>query len=133
MEEDRRGLKKDYVKQIQDHIKEIIRTGKDAKIGTQAAQLEHEQKKNGQRARIGVKLQQLRTTWNSFTAAKNLAGNSVGFDTTLVEGEPIYHNFNDLRSQSNLHHEASRQMLDARGNPMSPNPEYSADEFAPER
>ena len=45
------------MKQIQDHIKEIIRTGKDAKIGTQAASLEQEQKRQGQRANIGVKLQ----------------------------------------------------------------------------
>ena len=57
VEEDRKNLKKDYVKQIQDHIKEIIKTGKDAKIGTQAAQLEKEMKKLGQRANIGVKLQ----------------------------------------------------------------------------
>ena len=58
---------------------------------------------------------------NSFTAARNLAGNSIGFDSTYLDVDPAYHNFNDLRSQSNLHNEASHMVLDHQGLDGKPN------------
>ena len=48
--------RKDFVKQIQNHIKAIIETGKSVKISTQAAYLEREQKRLSQQANIGIKL-----------------------------------------------------------------------------
>ena len=50
------GYRKDFVKQIQNHIKAIIETGKSVKISTQAAYLEREQKRLSQQANIGIKL-----------------------------------------------------------------------------
>ena len=54
--EGRKAVTKDFVTQIQDHIKEIIQTGKGAKLSTTAAHLAQEQKKQGRRANLGVKL-----------------------------------------------------------------------------
>jgi|TARA_B110000285_G_scaffold70827_1_gene81526 hypothetical protein len=47
------------VKQIQDHIKTIIKTGlvRGGKVSTQAAFLEQEQQMLGQQANVGIKLQ----------------------------------------------------------------------------
>jgi len=50
------NYRKDFVKQIQNHIKAIIKTGKGVKISTQAAYLEREQRLLGQQANIGIKL-----------------------------------------------------------------------------
>ena len=126
----RQAVKRDFVKQIQDHIKEIISTGKGAKLSTQAAHLEQEQKKQGQRANIGVKLQQLRTTWHSFAAPRqpHLSSSLVGFEPGPADPWPLYANFNDLRSQSNLHGETSRERLDAKASPLY-RAQDQADEF----
>lgn len=50
------NYRKDFVKQIQNHIKAIIETGKSVKISTRAAYLEREQKLLGKQANLGIKL-----------------------------------------------------------------------------
>lgn len=47
LEDMAKNFKKDYVKQIQDHIQEIIKTGKYAKVGTMKAYMDKKQKNNG--------------------------------------------------------------------------------------
>jgi len=64
------NYRKDFVKQIQDHIKEIIKTGKSVKVSTQAAYLEKEQKFLKKQANVAIKMQQLKTTFS------NMAENS---------------------------------------------------------
>ena len=56
-----KNYKKDYAKQIKDHIQEIIKTGKDVKISTLAAYLSKKQKNDGKEANLLIKLQQLKT------------------------------------------------------------------------
>ena len=53
-----KNTRKDFVKQIQDHIRTIIKTGlvRGGKVSTQAAFLEQEQQMLGQQANVGIKL-----------------------------------------------------------------------------
>lgn len=71
------NYRKDFVKQIQNHIKAIIETGKGVKVSTQAAFLEKEQKHLKKQANIGIKLSQLRTTWTEFSGLSGGASTSV--------------------------------------------------------
>jgi hypothetical protein len=53
---DNLSFKKDYVKQIKEHIKTIIQTGKGSKVGTLSAFIEKERKLAGKEANVGIKL-----------------------------------------------------------------------------
>lgn len=53
---------RDFIKQVKDHIKEVIRTGKAVKLNTLSNYLEQENKFVGKQANVQIKLQQLKTT-----------------------------------------------------------------------
>ena len=53
---------RDFIKQVKDHIKEVIKTGKAVKLNTLSNYLEQENKFTGKQANIQIKLQQLKTS-----------------------------------------------------------------------
>ena len=119
------NYKKDFIKQIQTHVEQIIKTGKSVEMNTQSSFIRNQKKKLSKEADIGIKIQQLRTTVtnlansdsylsterrNNFanhTSSNELAKNSLNKANQNLCN--LQYSFEDLRSHSDLNYNQTEQ------------------------